>query len=109
MKKFLKSAGILAISLLPNAALAAITVPTVTNMSTRSLDDTVASIINAAAGLLGVVALGIIVYGGFLWMTSGGNEESVGNAKKVMVSGVIGMIIIILSYTVAMFLMGAIT
>lgn len=108
MKKFLKSAGILAITLLPNAALAAIVVPSVSNLSNQSIGTTVGGIISAAAGLLGIIALAIIVYGGFLWMTSGGNEESVGNAKKVMVAGVIGIIIVTLSYAIATFIVSAI-
>jgi hypothetical protein len=52
---------------------------------------------------LGVVAVIIILYAGFLWMTAGGNDEKVGKAKKMMIQGVIGMIIILLAYAIATF------
>ena len=35
----------------------------------------VARIIRVALGLLGIVAVVLIIYGGFIWMTAGGNEE----------------------------------
>ena len=107
MKKLLKNVSILAITLLPNAALAAITVPAPSNLSTESISNTVGSIIGVAATILGVIALGIIVYGGFLWMTSGGNEESVANAKKIMVAGIIGIIIVVMAYAITTFIMSA--
>ena len=34
------------------------------------------------AGIFGDYFLGLIIYGGFLWMTAGGNEENAGKAKK---------------------------
>lgn len=106
MKKILKNISILGITLLPNAALAVGgTIPKPGSLSSAPLSTTVGKIINAAAGLLGIVAIVIIVYGGFLWMTSGGNEESVANAKKIMVAGVIGIIIVVLSYAIASFIM----
>jgi len=36
-------------------------------------------------------------------MTAGGNDEKVGKAKKMMIQGVIGMIIILLAYAIATF------
>lgn len=63
----------------------------------------VAYIIRAAMGLLGILTLVIIVYGGFLWMTAGGNEEQTTKAKSWIFSGVIGLIIILASYSIASF------
>jgi len=33
---------------------------------------------------LGVIAVGIIIWGGFVWMTSDGSEEKVTQAKKIL-------------------------
>jgi len=52
---------------------------------------------------LGVVAVVIILYAGFMWMTAGGNDEKVGKAKKILIAGVIGMVIILLAYAIATF------
>jgi len=53
--------------------------------------------------LLGIIVLVIIIYGGFLWMTAGGNDERVGEAKKWIFGGIIGLVIILSSYAIAQF------
>lgn len=68
-----------------------------------SLPETVANIIRVAMGLLGIVAVVIILIGGFTWMTAGGNDEKVGEAKKWIFSGVIGLAIILSAYAIASF------
>lgn len=65
---------------------------------------TIASIIRVAMGLLGIVAVVIVIFGGFKWMTAGGNEEQVGEAKKWILSGVIGLAIILSAYALANFI-----
>ena len=42
----------------------------------------VASVINVLLSFLGIIAVVIILIGGFKWMTAGGNEEKTGEAKK---------------------------
>ncbi|PIT87036.1 MAG: hypothetical protein COU31_05110 [Candidatus Magasanikbacteria bacterium CG10_big_fil_rev_8_21_14_0_10_40_10] len=72
-----------------------------TGLGSRDIRDTVASIIRVALGLLGIVAVVIIIIGGFTWMTAGGNDEKVGQAKKWIFSGVIGLAIILSAYALA--------
>ncbi len=60
----------------------------------------IAKIINGFIMLLGLVAVIIVLYGGVLWMTAQGREEQVLKAKKTLINGVIGLIIIILSYVI---------
>ncbi|MBI2002991.1 MAG: hypothetical protein HYS76_00170 [Candidatus Wildermuthbacteria bacterium] len=66
-------------------------------------------IINVAMGFLGIVAVLIILWGGFTWMTAGGNEEKVGEAKKIITAGVIGLIIVVTSYAIASFVVRSLT
>ena len=49
----------------------------------------------------------IILLGGFKWMTAGGNEDKVGEAKKLIIAGVIGLIIILASWGIATFVINA--
>lgn len=63
----------------------------------------VVNIIKAALGLLGMVALVIIIYAGFIWMTAGGNEEQIAKAKKILLNAVIGLIIILSAYGIVTF------
>ena len=64
-----------------------------------------AQIINIVLGFLGIVAVIIILLGGFKWMTAGGNEDKVGEAKKLIMAGVIGLIIILASFAIAKFVL----
>ena len=61
-------------------------------------------IINVALGILGVVAVGLNIYAGFLWMSSGGDEEKISNAKNILKNSVIGLLIIMSSWAIATFI-----
>ena len=72
-------------------------------LGSTDIRSTIASIIRVAMGLLGIVAVVIILVGGFKWMTAGGNEDQVGEAKKWIFSGIIGLAIILSAYALASF------
>lgn len=74
-------------------------------LGTNSLQTTVASIINVALSLLGIVAVVIILLGGFKWMTAGGNDEKTGEARKLIFSGIIGLAIILSAWAIAKFVL----
>ncbi len=52
---------------------------------------------------LGILAVLVILYGGFKWMTAGGDDDKVGEAKKLIINGIIGLIIILSAYAIATF------
>ena len=60
-----------------------------------------ASLINVMLGFLGIIAVVIILLGGFKWMTAAGNEDKISESKKLLAAGVIGLIIILMSYGLA--------
>ncbi|MBN2884571.1 IPT/TIG domain-containing protein [Patescibacteria group bacterium] len=64
-----------------------------------------ARVINIAMLFLGILAVGVIVWGGFIWMTSNGDEEKVAQAKKILKNGVIGLVIILSSWGIATFIL----
>ncbi len=78
---------------------------TTTGLGTTSVQGITGNIIKSIIGLFGIVATAFIVYGGILWMTSGGEEEKVKKAKKLMISGIIGMIIIVSAYAITSYLL----
>lgn len=86
-------------------------VQTRTGLGNQDPRDIAASIINVILGFLGIVAVVIILLGGFKWMTAGGNEDKVDEAKKLITAGIIGLVIILAAYAIATFvinsLMGA--
>lgn len=70
--------------------------------------ETIARIINIVLGFLGLIALVLFIIGGFQWMTSGGNEDKTSAAKKLMISAVIGLVIILAAAVISNFAFNAI-
>ena len=68
-----------------------------------------AKIIRIALSLLGIIAVGIIMYAGFTWMTSGGNEDKIATAKKTLINAVIGLTIIMASFAIVQFVISALS
>jgi len=65
--------------------------------------ETAARIINVALGFLGIIAVVIVLLGGFKYMVAGGNEEKTSEAKKLIVSGIIGLAIILSAWAITSF------
>lgn len=63
----------------------------------------VMKVMNWVLGLLGLVAVILIILGGFKWMTAAGSEENIKKAKKVLIAGVVGLVIILVGLGVANF------
>ena len=76
---------------------------TITGLGTRDIREVIMTIINVILGFLSIVAIIIVLWGGFKWMTAGGNEDQIGEAKKMIIAGVVGMAVIFASYAVALF------
>lgn len=72
-------------------------------LGTREVRDVAVNVIQALLGILGIIALVIILIGGFRWMTAQGNEEGVASAKKTIAAGIIGLVIIFFAYAIVMF------
>jgi hypothetical protein len=56
-------------------------------------------------GFLGIVAVVIILIGGFKWMTAGGNEDKTAEARKLITAGIIGLVIILSAFAIAKFVL----
>lgn len=65
----------------------------------------IANIIKVAFGLLGILAVGLMLYAGYEWMTSGGNDEQIAVAKKILINATIGLAIILSAYSIVAFVM----
>ena len=58
----------------------------------------IGNIIRVALGLLGSLALLMLVWGGFQWMTSAGNSEKVEKGTTTMIWALIGVVLVLSSY-----------
>ncbi|MCX6740627.1 MAG: IPT/TIG domain-containing protein [Candidatus Parcubacteria bacterium] len=78
-----------------------------TTLPTRNLQVVAARIINALLGLLGLIAVVLIIYGGVLYMTAHGEQEKVQKAKKLLIAALIGLVIVIMAFSIANFVFSA--
>lgn len=65
------------------------------------------NIIKTALGVVGSIALLMAVYGGFLWLTSMGNESKVETGKKTLIWSVLGLALIFGAYAITTFIFQA--
>ena len=71
----------------------------------RSLQATAVRLINVALSLLGIIAVVIVLIGGFKWMTAGGNDDKIAEARKLIFAGIVGMAIILSAWAIARFVL----
>lgn len=62
-------------------------------------------IIQIALSFLGVIALILVMYAGFLWATSNGEEDKVNQAKKILSNAIVGLVIILSAWGIATFVL----
>ena len=70
----------------------------------QDIKGVIASIVRVLLGFLGIIAVLIVLYGGFQWMTAAGNEDRVSSARATLTAGLIGLVIILSAYALASFI-----
>ncbi|MEI6836122.1 MAG: hypothetical protein WCK59_04790 [Candidatus Falkowbacteria bacterium] len=62
-------------------------------------------IIQVLLGLLSVIAISIVIYAGYLWMTSMGSEDKIKEAQRLLKNATIGIIIILSAWGIVLFVL----
>lgn len=70
------------------------------------LDEQVRHIINGVLYVVGVLAVVMVIVGGVKYTTSGGDQAAVTSAKNTILYGIVGLVIAILAYAIANFVIG---
>ena len=74
-----------------------------TGLGSTDLRDIVNNFIRVLLGFLGLIAVIIILVGGFQWMTAMGDDKKIEGAKGLIKAGVTGLIIILAAYSISTF------
>jgi hypothetical protein len=74
-----------------------------------SLPEIIGRVISVMLGLLGIVFVVLVVYAGFLYLTSNGEEGNVKKAKKLLTQAIIGLIIIVSAYAISSYVIAALS
>lgn len=72
--------------------------PTTTKVSGRTAGQYIRALYIYFVGVVGVLAVAMIMYAGFLWITAAGNATRVTQAKEQMNAAVIGLILTLTSF-----------
>lgn len=67
--------------------------------------DSVARLFDFAIGFSVIVAVVMIIYAGFLFMTSSGDPEKISTAGKALTAAFVGLVIVFLARTIIVFLL----
>lgn len=72
-------------------------------VTNRTVPEIVGQVIGAALSLVGILFFILMVYAGFNWMMARGNEELSKTSLRTIVAAIIGLIIVLASYTITSF------
>lgn len=78
-------------------------------LGSAGLVETIGNIIKIFLGLLGILAVLLVCYGGYLWMTASGDSAQIEKAKKIIIAAVIGLVIIFSAFAIASFVINQIS
>jgi hypothetical protein len=77
--------------------------------ATTKINNIIHTIVNLLSALVGVVAVIMIIVGGFRYITSGGNDTSVTSAKNTILYAIIGLVVVALAQIIVRFTLSKLT
>ncbi len=76
------------------------------NLTNKDARDIVANLINIVLQISGIILILYIIYAGYLWMTAAGDDDQITKAKNIISACVVGLLIVLSSYSLASFVIG---
>lgn len=74
--------------------------------NTQGFNDLLRSAVNIISAIVGVVAVIMIIVGGFKYITSGGDSQKISSAKSTLIYAIIGLVIVALAQLIVQFVIG---
>ncbi len=68
----------------------------------------IGKIISAVLGVIGSIALLMVIYGGFTWMLAAGSSEKIKKGRDIIVWAILGLVVIFTSYALVRFVITSI-
>ncbi|MCA9375837.1 MAG: hypothetical protein KC925_02120 [Candidatus Doudnabacteria bacterium] len=63
--------------------------------------------ISVILGILGILLVGLLIFGGVMYMTSAGNSSRVEQGKDIITWAIIGIVVVLAAFIIARFVVGA--
>ena len=80
-----------------------------TSGSTSNFDRILTDIINIFSVIVGIIAVIMIIVGGFRYITSGGASDKVTSAKNTLLYAIVGLIVVALAQIIVQFVLNKAT
>lgn len=74
-----------------------------------SVNELVSLIIDIVSWVVGVISVLMIIFGGFKYITSGGDANGVTAAKNTIMFAIVGLVIVALAQLIVKFVLGSVT
>ena len=74
----------------------------------KTLMETVSQILNVVIGVVGVVAVAVIIIGGIYFVISQGDASKVTRARNTILYGVVGLIVALLAFAIVNFVLSSV-
>lgn len=74
----------------------------------HNITDSVVGILDVVLAFVGVIAVGVVIYGGILYMKSNGDAAKVAQGRRTLIGGFAGLFIALLAYAIVQFVVQAI-
>ncbi|MDB5169976.1 MAG: hypothetical protein JWN82_372 [Candidatus Saccharibacteria bacterium] len=85
------------------------TCSTTSNGGVTGIQDIASKVVNFLSVIVGVVAVIMIIVGGFRYITSGGDSSNVSGAKNTLIYAIVGLIIVALAQFIVHFVLDNVT
>ena len=69
----------------------------------QTLDSVVTTLISVVLGLIGILAVCVMIYGGITYVTSTGSPEKTMRARNIILYGLVGLVVAGLAYAIVYF------
>ncbi len=77
--------------------------------SNNNLPEIIANLVGYVLSFIALIAVIMIIFGGFQWLTAAGDDERISSAKRTISSAIIGLVIVFLAWSIVSFVIGGIT
>jgi hypothetical protein len=76
-----------------------------TQTGTTKINNLITDVINIFSAVVGVISVIMIIFGGFQYITSGGDTGKVGTAKTTIIYAIVGLIVVAFAQFIVQFVL----
>ena len=71
----------------------------------KKIEGILGELIKTLLSILGIIFIIMIIYAGFKWIQAEGDEGKIGDARKMIIHSVIGLIVVLSAYSITLFVL----